>query len=351
MINPILTILFILNLVILFLILIYPLITKILSKNKTIKLNNKTPKITVIVPVLNEEKNIKNKLKNLLTQYRRKLMKIFVIDNGSTDKTVKIAKKFPVIILTSEKGKIKAINKGLSHAKTEIIILTDADTIMEKNAIKQLVNSFNSNIGAVNAYAVLRPNNKFYSNGKLSYHKADWNLRYNESLIDSACSLDGKLVAFKKSIVNHLSENFLCDDFLLTMLIREKGYRCIVNKNAVVYESSPSNLKEEFKQIRRRNAIGFIVVLNYLKFLFNPKYKYFSFTFTFRRFFAFFLPLLLLYPVVYIALASFKLFLFLIPLIALSIIILNYTAIQLIGLCLLWYDLLTRNFEWRKIKI
>ena len=334
---------------------IYPIIIDLLTKNRKNKQIKQTPPVTIIIPTLNEEKNIEKKIKNLLKQgYPKNKIIIFVVDNGSADNTVKIAKKFPVSILYSERGKLNAINRGLKNAKTDIVVVTDADVEISANAIKSLVSYLHNGIGAVSGFTLLKGNkSQFYMKGKLDYHKNDWNLRHKESLLDSACSLDGKLMAFRKSIISQLPKGLVCDDYLLTLLIRKKGYRCVISKEALIYENAPPALDRELKQIRRRGAIGGIYLsLKFSNFLFNGKYSYFgALIFPFRRFFVFLFPIFIAYILAYLIALSVKLTLVLAILAILYIIAFRkyYMLLQLYGLFLAWCDFLTGKAASNKI--
>lgn len=87
------------------------------------------PKISIIVPTYNEEKNLANCLNSIFDQdYPLARLEVIVVDDKSTDKTVEIAKEFPVKILTSGK-KHAEISKmmGLKKATGELFIYLDAD--------------------------------------------------------------------------------------------------------------------------------------------------------------------------------------------------------------------------------
>jgi len=99
-------------------------------------------KVSLVIPVYNEEKYIK---KCLLSVSKQEEMpdEIIIVDNNSTDKTVKIAKKFPVYILKEPKqGIIPARNKGFNYAKYEIIARCDADSILPVDWIKKIKKNF-----------------------------------------------------------------------------------------------------------------------------------------------------------------------------------------------------------------
>ncbi len=103
--------------------------------------------VSIIIPTYNEEKNINNCLKSIFAQeYDKKLLQVIIVDGGSTDKTVEIAKTFGAEILhnkfkVEERGKPYAIK---TRAKGEIIGLLDADNIVpdEKNWLKRMIEPF-----------------------------------------------------------------------------------------------------------------------------------------------------------------------------------------------------------------
>ena len=87
------------------------------------------PKISVVIPTLNEEKNIQNCLESIFRQkYPKDKLEVIVVDNNSTDKTIGIAKKFPVKILKSGKrhGEVSKMI-GFKAATGEYCMYLDAD--------------------------------------------------------------------------------------------------------------------------------------------------------------------------------------------------------------------------------
>jgi len=99
-------------------------------------------KISVIIPVYNEEKYIKTCLSAIFNQ-TAPANEVIVVDNNCTDKTIKIAKEFPVKIIKEKKqGMIQARNKGFNSAKFQLIARTDADSIVPNNWIGKIKNNF-----------------------------------------------------------------------------------------------------------------------------------------------------------------------------------------------------------------
>src|SRR3989344_507453 len=115
-------------------------------------------KISIIVPFLNEEKYIEQCIKSLIDQnFPKNDYEIIFIDNGSHDNSVRIVKKYPQVklLLEIKPNPYNARNKGLMHAKGEIIAFTDADCQVEKNWLKEINTTFTDQ----QIYAVLGERN------------------------------------------------------------------------------------------------------------------------------------------------------------------------------------------------
>jgi len=106
-------------------------------------------KVSVVIPTYNEEKNIAKCLQSIINN-EEKADEIIIVDNNCTDRTIEIAKKFPVRVVKEEKqGMIPARNRGFDEAKYEIIARTDADTVVPPFWISQIKKDFQSDILAV----------------------------------------------------------------------------------------------------------------------------------------------------------------------------------------------------------
>ncbi|WP_233119498.1 glycosyltransferase family 2 protein [Thermosipho affectus] len=123
----------------------------------------KLMKISVVIPVLNEETTLENTLKSIKNQ-TYKNFEIIVVDNGSTDKSVVIAKKYTQnVLFEKKKGPINAIVKGFKYATGDILITCDADSIYPKDYFEKIVKKFKKkkNLCAIYGPFLFIENNKF----------------------------------------------------------------------------------------------------------------------------------------------------------------------------------------------
>ncbi|WP_458699673.1 glycosyltransferase [Sulfurospirillum sp. 1307] len=108
---------------------------------------------TIVVPIYNEERYIKQTIDKLLElDYDKEYLEIILVENGSTDSSYSIALSYEEVsnnikVYQSDKGVSKAKNLGLKHAnkKSDFTIFLDADTLLEKDFLKELNNHINKN--------------------------------------------------------------------------------------------------------------------------------------------------------------------------------------------------------------
>jgi rSAM/selenodomain-associated transferase 2 len=99
-------------------------------------------KISIIIPILNEENSISKILDYLIEIKNPKFCnEIIVVDGRSEDKTLDILKSYPdIIVLQSQKGRAKQMNFGAKNATSEILYFLHSDTFPPKNFDAEIIN-------------------------------------------------------------------------------------------------------------------------------------------------------------------------------------------------------------------
>jgi len=248
--------------VILYTYLVYPAIIVSwarLRPRRVVKRYRHVP-VSVVVAARNEEANISARLENLLSQeYPRDLMEILVVSDGSTDRTVELARLHAangvrVIEGPVALGKAAALNIGVANASHEVVVFADARQRFSPNAIAELVSVFHDpSVGGVSGELVLLAGDDVgeVHEGVGLYWRYEKLIRRSESAVDSVVGATGSIYAVRKELYTPLAPHTLLDDFLVPMRIVLAGYRVIFIRAARAFDlSSPTAAKEFSRKVR-----------------------------------------------------------------------------------------------------
>ena len=268
----------------------YPISILILDKvlkRKNKKIENYEPTVTIMIVAHNEEKVIEQKIKNVLElNYPKNKITILITSDNSTDKTNQIVKKninkykdrnIVLYEVKERKGKTNAQNEAAKLVKSEIIVMTDANAMLDKDAIKELVSYFDKNVvyvtGKLN-YTNEREN--LTSKTENTYWNLDTKIRDIESNIQTITAGNGALYAVKtKEYVDF--DPIMCHDSIMPLYYALNNKRAIANHNAIAYEKAGENNEDEFKRKIRMSRITLKFILPSLKILNIFKYKWFTY--------------------------------------------------------------------------
>ena len=217
------------------------------------------PMLSIIIPIFNEEKTIARTIDSILSSdYKKK--EIIAINNGSTDKTKSILQKYEQKIKIydeGKKGKANAINRGLSIAKGEIIVIIDADTVIMKDAFANIVKPFSDpKIGAVTGnIKVLNPKNIHSKLQVLEYAMASQIGKAALASQQAVNIISGAFGAFRRDAVitetPPFTEDTLTEDLDATVTILKQGYRTTMQNDAIALTEVPFTFKDLLKQRTR----------------------------------------------------------------------------------------------------
>lgn len=261
---------------------------KVFKNRKLIKNYENEFTVTLMIVAHNEEKVIKKKLENAISlDYPKEKLEILVTSDNSTDKTNDIVKnfinenkKFNIRLYEAKerKGKTNAQNEAQKTVESEILIMTDANSILNKEAIRELVSSFSSpDISYVTGkLELINEEVSEVSNSEKKYWNIDLFVRYVESKIQTITGGNGALYACRNSEYYDFAP-IESHDNAMPLYFALKGKRAIVNYEAIAYEKAGEVIEDEFSRKVRMNRSMLYRTLPDIRILNIFKYRWFTY--------------------------------------------------------------------------
>jgi biofilm PGA synthesis N-glycosyltransferase PgaC len=247
------------------------------------------PSCTIIVAAYNEADFIKEKIGNTLAlNYPEGKLDIIFVTDGSSDNTPGIVAQYPEIKLLHSPlrlGKISAVHRSILEVKTDLIVFTDANTFLNKDALALMCRHYaDPMVGAVaGEKRVMIEESADATAGEGFYWKYESKLKTWDSELHSVVGAAGELFSIRKEQYEAVPSNSVLDDFMISMRIAEKGFVIVYEPDAFAQETSSANVGEELKR-KIRIAAGGIQSVIWLKSLLNPfKFPVLSFQYISHR--------------------------------------------------------------------
>ncbi len=290
----------------------YFALLKILTLFQSPKKLNKDdyfPSVIMLVAAYNEEDCIEEKIENCLSlDYPMTKLSFWFVTDGSNDRTNTIIEKYSnrysqikLFYEKERKGKINAIQRVQHHIDSEIVVFTDANSILNIDAIRLITNHFQYEKVAVvagNKIIISKTKTKAAATlGEGLYWKFENRLKQLESDFDSVIGAAGELFAIRKELWQKIRTDTIIEDFLISVLPILDGYQLVFEPKAMASETASDGVAEELKR-KKRIATGSWQACFYLmgssKFWNQPRFIFQYFSHKFLRLLSPFLMILIL---------------------------------------------------------
>ena len=247
----------------------YPLVLHLLAWLKPYPWVRKsiTPTVTLLVVAYNEEEILREKLENCLAlEYPKPQLSIVVCSDGSTDRTPHILGEYQnemtIMCFAEREGKAAVIEKVFPAIQSEVIVFSDANTFIEKDAIKKLVRNFADElVGAVSGKVTLVSKSTIHGRPEGMYYQYEWNLHSLESQIYSQIGVDGAMFAIRREYFPKQLRKSVNDDFYIGFQVAKKGLRVVFEPQAKGREASEADFHSEFS---RKIRIALLSIKSFL---------------------------------------------------------------------------------------
>ena len=214
---------------------------------------NKRLKASVIIPAYNAENTLSNCLQALLEQSTSKdEYEIIVIDDGSKDKTVEVARDWGVKVISQPKlGPAIARNKGAVEAKGDVLLFIDSDCIADYHWLEEMLKPFSDfNIAGVQGNYKTKQNELIARFAQIEIEDR-YNIMRRYKYIDFIGTYAAgyrKDIFIKMGMFDNSFPIASGEDADFSYRLSQCGYKMVFNLKAIVYHKHPSTLKSYLKQ-------------------------------------------------------------------------------------------------------
>ena len=238
--------------------------------------DSQLPLMTLMICAFNEEDVIREKMENIRQlDYPQDRLCVMWVTDGSTDGSNAMLAEYPEVKLVfspERRGKAAAMKHGLTENTAEYVIFTDANTMLNSGAIREIARQFmKPGVSCVSGEkrVAARTAGEVAAEGEGLYWKYESTLKRWDSELYSAMGAAGELFAVRMAHYREAPSNALLDDFMMSMLIVRDGHRIAYTNEAYAMEYGSADMAEESKR-KRRIAAGGLQSIWWLRGMMNP---------------------------------------------------------------------------------
>jgi poly-beta-1,6-N-acetyl-D-glucosamine synthase len=225
-------------------------------RGRAVRRSDEFPGLTVVIPVHNGSRFLRRKLESVLnTDYPETKLQVLVVLDGCTDASEEIVREYfsrnVRLISLPRSGKPAALNAAALEASGEIMVLTDVRQDLQPDALRKLVRPFcEPAVGVVSGELVLRKGaTQAEADIGLYWRYETW-IRRQLSLIDSMFGATGPFYAIRRELFVPIPEDILLDDMYLPLSAFFKGYRLVVEQEALAFDYPMTRQREFGRKVR-----------------------------------------------------------------------------------------------------
>jgi len=215
------------------------------------------PRVTIAVAVRNEERLLEGKIRNCLRMdYPADKLEILFGSDASTDATDRILggvgdPRVSWFRLQERGGKTRVLNELLSRATGDLVLVTDADILLDAAAVRLLVRWFASpDVGIVQAH--YRRVNTDGSPAEGLFDRWETAVKRLEGRIGALPTVNGMGAMLRRDLWTEMPTDTIHDDLLMGLRLLKAGYRAIYDPDAV----ATCQVETESTEFRRRVKMG-----------------------------------------------------------------------------------------------
>lgn len=243
------------------------------------------PLVSLLIAAHNEEAEIEERIRSALAMdYPPGRLEIVIASDGSSDATPAIVRRYEergvrLLDYPMRRGKAAVLNAAMAEVTGDIIVLSDANTHMEPQALKRIVRWFaDPQTGVVCGRLVLHDPERG-RNVDSVYWKYETFLKKNESRLGALLGANGAIYAIRRECYRPIPAGTIVDDFVIPLLAKmATGCSIIYDCEARAHEVTPNAIVSEFHR-RSRIGAGGLQSLGLLWPLLNPRRGWIAFTF------------------------------------------------------------------------
>lgn len=256
------------------------------------------PHVSLVVAAWNEAEVIADKVQNSLAlDYPPERFEVVIGSDGSDDGTDEIVAGFDdrrvrLVSAAERAGKVAVLNRTVPSATGDIVVLSDANTQIDAQAIRKLVRHFTDpTVGVVcGRLRLYNPKKSGYEES--GYWLYESFLKLREGRRGAVMGANGGIYAIRKKLFAPLPRETIVDDFVVAMRCLQRGYRVIYDPEAVAVEETTENYARE--RVRRiRIAAGNFQSLGLIGNLLDPRHGFVAFAFFSHKVLRWLVPFLL----------------------------------------------------------